>query len=1385
MRLAKVTLCGFKSFADKTDLTFDLPVTGIVGPNGCGKSNVVDAIKWVLGELSAKSLRGGAMMDMIFNGSATRKPSGMASVTLSFENPANLQGIRRLLVDADMVSVTRQLFRDGSSEYLINKKRARLRDIKELFMDTGIGTDAYSIIEQGRVDVLLTSNPTERREIFEEAAGISKFKARKKEASRKLERIEANLGLSRSRLEDLQKRLRSVKIQAGRARTHQELSVRLRELRLTYALAEYHKLSTALAALTERLEQAEADRAVAARKHTEAEETLNDAQTERNAALEEQKQTEHQRLTTQSDRDKAQQRKAFAQSTIADLSKQIERDTQRLTELAKRAEQLLAETAEQQQAAAELATQRDAFNGRLDAAVTAQRELNHKLNEERSTLEDEKAGIISLMRRSAQLHNEIQSLGHFEKNLLSNRQRIDQRSEQIAGELESLFTARDGAKAKLEEVRGIITAETSRSEQLKGEMASLDENQRELTRRLATAKEERSGLNSRRALLQEMQDKQQGVADPVKAVLARKAAHDKAGDQGGTFSLVRGLLVDMLETDAEQTAHARIVEAALGEFQQALVVDRLAELCDPTTGGDVVSALAGRVTFLPVDQARIPTTLNPKGELGAGGMGLDALAGKAQPLIDLVRYPAAIAPLAWRLLGQTLLVADLDAALMLRALLPAGYRFVTQNGELLESDGRVIAGPVNAGQAGGLISRRSELTRLARKITTLDETIATDQASLAQLSDRATHLEKLAGQLRQSIYEANTARVEVTSKLEGIESQVNRLSREQPVLASEAQQVHRQLTEADTKRQAHQTDVQKIDADSAARQEAVKALDSGIKELATQADAAREAVTALRIEQGKVAEQLAGAQRQARQLEIAQADVQRQHKMLADQLSGHTGRISQLEESALEADRHIEQAESRLKELLVRCDLVKHRLDKTQARITEAQSHVAEHRKTVEAADAIIHQEQIAKREVEVKLQGVQDRAAEQLELDVAVAYQKALDEMSFEAEASTAIDEEARDHSDDDDLIHSEADESVSDADSEALPVKADPFAIDWPTVEREIKEMRDKLDRLGNVNLDAIGEQDQLEADHNTMAEQLTDIENAKRELEQLITQLNEDSKKRFEEVFAQIRENFSGNNGLFRRIFGGGKADVFLQPDENGHVDVLEAGVEIIAKPPGKEPQSISLLSGGEKTMTAVAILLSIFQAKPSPFCVLDEVDAALDEANVERFTNVVRSFLDHSHFIIITHHKRTMQVCDQLYGVTMQERGVSKRVAVKFEQVGKAGDIDQAAIEAQNQRDKEAAALAVEDEVEEVVEVVVEAATPASVEAEPVVESEPKVEPAVVEMAADNGNGRDGANGNGNGNGHGEIKPRHQDGATTPRDVLRRRLAAMLEGQPVGK
>jgi len=1268
MRLAKLTLAGFKSFADKTEIPFNEPIVGIVGPNGCGKSNVVDAIKWVLGDQSPKSLRGGAMLDVIFNGSAKRKPAGMASVTLTFDNPvvsevrsskhevrseeaesptqtgtetsnfelrtSNFQ--RALPLDTDQVAVTRQLYRDGTSEYLINNQRARLRDIKELFMDTGVGTDAYSIIEQGKVARMLEANAAERRQIFEEAAGVSRFKARKKEALRKLDRTEQNLALVRQRLEDTEKRLRSVKMQAARARSFQEHSAKLKDLQLTYSLAEYHRLSTRLEEVTETLEQAEADRVAAQRAFDQHHTAVADAETEHQALASRATQLDRARAEQDSARTQARQAQTFAQTTLADVTGQIERDQGRLDALAARRDELAAEATDHAESLAALEAEQASGRQRLDEAQEEHRRLQHELNEKRSRLEDEKSGLAEMLRRTNKLQNEISTIDTFKKSLLGTRERLDARGAELADQLETMLTQRDIAGTQLAEALSLIDAESTKLQEQKALAGRFGEQQRQLSERLAENRERRAELDSRRNVLQEMEDRLEGVSDPVKAVLAR------ASDDG-EFRLVRGLIAELIDCNVDRAA---VVEAALGDHQQALVVDRLADLCSGDAGAAARAALGGRVSFLALDQPPLPDVGTPP-----------VLAAEVPCVIDLVRYPAWLGPVAWRLLGRTLVVRDLDTAMILRAGLPAGYRFVTEAGELLDEQCRVLAGPVSSAAGGGLISRRSELSALQNQLTELDAIIGSDATTLATLSQQAAHLEEVTGKLQQSIFDANGVKVELTSRLDGLAAQIGALETERPRLSAEAEQVHEQLKTADAKRTAHRSEADTLAAQAAERESRQAELKDQIDTAQVAAEAARESVTGLRVIAGQRSEQLSAAQRQSRQFEVAAADVARQHTLLQEELSGHHRRIDELKTAAENAETRAADAGRKLDELITQCELIAGKVTAAADTLAGLKSASDERRAAVDALDKQLHKSQMTQRELEVKTEAVTQRCQDQLGLDVALAY---ADRMSPKPTA----------------LAELKSDEQVA-AEREEAEAASAIDDIDWDAVRDEMKDLQGRIARLGTVNVDAIDEEAQLADTQDELGDQVKDIEEAERQLHALIERINDDSRTRFIETFEQVKENFAGEQGMFRKLFGGGRAELELETDEHGSVDVLESGISIRAKPPGKEPRGLSQLSGGEKTMTAVALLMAIFKSRPSPYAILDEVDAALDEANTERFINVIKGFLDKSHFIVITHHKRTMMGCDTLFGITMQERGVSTRVSVDMNDIGSDGSLRESA------------------------------------------------------------------------------------------------------------
>jgi chromosome segregation protein len=1230
MRLKKLILQGFKSFADRTELVFDQPITGIVGPNGCGKSNVVDGFKWVLGEQSAKSLRGDAMMDVIFNGSGARKPAGMAEVVLVFDNPPRADGTRHLNIEADEVAVGRQLFRDGTSEYHLNGKGARLKDVRELFLDTGIGVDAYSVIEQGRVSALLEANPAERRLIFEEAAGISKFKQRKKEAQRKLEKVDQNLLRVMDIVEEVDKRLRSVKIQAGRARTFQEYSTRLGELRLTYSLQEYH---TQVSQLTEldakredaqfRLDDVTADLQKAQNQLAEKREALDSATQSR-------QRTEYELVQARAAMQSAKQRQQFAEQQLAQIAEQIaafERDRAAAEEkLAGVDAALISETENLNSLTAEVEEKRKAIESLQQAFRDGQLQLN-QLNQQ---AEQGKSAILDCMRRLAQINNRLGAIEIERKNIAAQQQRLAERRRVVLGEQELLEARRVELQGKLDGVVGTIQSQQQQMEAKRGEAAQLGTQIRQLSEQLGAAKEHRSGLLSREKLLKDLEAKREGVSEGVKSVLRQRE---------GKFSFVRGIVADVLRVDVE---HAHVIEAALDGRDQWIVTDSHQAALNAAAE---FSELEGRVNVLALDM--LPVMEDLSHDWNSHGIPVRLAA-------DLVKFEPVDAPLALTLLGRTVVVDSLSAAETLHKTGPKGYRYVTLKGEVLEADGTLRAGPLTA--AMGLLSRRSELEAIAQQIMEVDRRIEALTAELGAGNAAAKGLEEETNALRNAIYQSNTQKVELTSSLASSGDKSNALNRELPVLDRELQNYLDQTGRLKTEETTLTEKRGAVEGEQAEKQRQVEEATKRHAELTEELRGSGEQLTAARVALGQSQEKQLASRQQVQRQTAAKAELGEQIARLAAGAESVDSRREAIEQE-LAAAKHAEETLEQRQESLAA------QLEELTARVTELTENVQGLTRRVEAIRAAhveveqaLHKLQLQTGELRVRIEGLVTRTQEEFSLDLPAKYAE------FNGEYK--------------------------------------PADMDWEAVGNEIKELKEKIQRLGNVNLDAIGEQDELEQRQTFLSTQVADLTNSKKQLEELIETINLESSVRFEQTFNAVKEYFQA---MFRKLFGGGSAEIYLEtevtekvapdpanPDAPTHitrkVDVLDAGIEIIARPPGKKPVSISQLSGGEKTMTCVALLMSIFKSKPSPFCILDEVDAALDEANNQRFNLIVQEFLDQSQFIVITHSKRTMQIADVLYGITMQEQGVSKRVAVKFDQVGSDGRIAESAVREQEKREQ---------------------------------------------------------------------------------------------------
>ena len=1193
MKLEKIVLNGFKSFADKTEFCFDAGITAIVGPNGCGKSNIVDAAKWVLGEQSVKSLRSGYMADVIFSGSSSKKSVGMAEVSLHFNEIAGM-----LPIETDQLHISRRLYRSGESEYLINNKTCRLKDIRELFMDTGVGVKAYSIIEQGQIDQLLNASKTDRRAIFEEAAGISKYKAHKTEALRKLDRTEQNLLRLADIVNEIQRQLRSIKLQAGKAKNYLQYSEKLKHLRVNYSLAEFHKLKTQLEAKNKvlgRLSENFAETAV---------------QVAKNDTLLSQLRTSI--IETENDINQADNQLVKANSRIEQRLQRIEFLRTRTTELDQRKVKAREQEQQMQQQLSQFTQEVELCRNQMTQTADSLQEKQHdlgRLEQEihdidtqcrslETDLADEKSGIIDIVRITAQLHNELQSISTYRDNLTGQKKRLSGRAEIVKAELRQLLAEKAQNQARLADIEKVLADLQQSLEAKRTQSEQIEEQLTEDNRQLAQLKEARSAMNSELAVLEDLEDKREGLNNAVKTILKQRA------DQQGRFEYVEGIVADII---AAQPEYANAVEAALQGRTDTLIVNSITRFLEDK---DSICQLEGRVNVICTQ------TIAPFVETED----LSSYPFVHGRLIEFVNYGSKYTRLAWKLLGRVVVVDSIENATDLAENLKAKYRFVTLDGEFLNNDGSISIGPL--GKATGLISRKTRLKQLQDELTNLSAQIAGSNDSLEKNTQQNSHLEKLCRDLRTAVYESNTAKTEIFSKLGIIEQNINRLTEDEPVISSEIDLLAEQIAQSVKKEYASKQRLEELETVNAERTGRVAALEAQLTEQRKQHEQKAAGLTELKVLLGQIAEQQKAIKEKILSL-------QNQNRQGLTSLESAQAEIKECIEQIEQTQRDILTSESAVSELFVEKDKASREsslLHQKVRDLLEEQNQTEELLRTKRTEQTEIDQQlQQAKIDIsnlDVKKTDLTERIAEELQIDLAQAYENYNDQQ------------------------------------------------IDWDSVREEIAQLRAKIERLGNVNIDAINEQADLEERNEFLTEQVEDLHKSKTQLQQLISKLNRQSRDIFAETFEKVRINFQE---IFRKLFGGGKADILLEDP----TDILESGVEIIAQPPGKQTRSLSLLSGGEKTMTALALLFGVFKTKPSPFCFLDEVDAALDEANNERFDLIVKEFQENSQFIIITHSKRTISIADVLFGITMQQRGVSKKISVRFDQFDETDETDETA------------------------------------------------------------------------------------------------------------
>jgi len=1210
MKIKRLELCGFKSFVDRTVVNFDHEIMGVVGPNGCGKSNIVDAIRWSMGEQSAKHLRGRSMEDVIFSGSESRSPADFAEVTLTFEND-DPTDVPLEYKDYTDIAVTRRLHRNGDSEYLINKTPVRLKDITDLFLGTGIGTKAYSIVEQGKIGLIVSAKPEDRRLLIEEAAGITKFKSRKKQAERKMEMTQQNLLRVGDIVAEIERNLGSLKRQAAKAERYISYRGELEDLQLHDASHKFLELRGWIV-----LEQSEVDRLTL--EADDAKSSLAARETELETA----------RLEAHNAEEALEQANAAAfaadnevrseEASIERAKDRIEalrrREAQAETELREIEEQGAVLAGERETVAADVAILEDGENGEANAAATQESRLAELASESQAA----EQGLVELRQAMSRAHAEIassearlQGFDRRKQDMILREEKQSAEREEREGNVLELRARTEQLALAIDDLRnGKVTTAEERTE-LEERLSELRKAISLSEHSLEEAKAEASKKRSRLHALTEMHSRREGVGAGAKALVETK---DKS---------LAGLLADRIEAPAELTA---ALAGLLGTHLEDVIVD------DVTRGVELLANLAtarkGRATIVPRNPPYVAGRPAPwvHDRLDAGRAAIEGIVGR---LADTLRFAPEDEALVRVVVGDAIVVDDVAAAMRIRALgasAPgsrgadlADSTLVTLDGTVFHTDGRVSGG-TGEEAAAHMLDVAREMRELQIEVTRLDalvsERLAHHQSLRSQIGECTGALERA----RQQAHQSELALVHAEKDLRAAESELEGHNRRLEALGADLEELRKSIAEAEAERAAAQEvlDKARIELDEVSAR--ISDAETRATEWRDQVRDQQQLVMERKVALAGAREKLAAARGTLQRLARSEAELGERAKRLHTELELGAAEYG---ETAATLMRH--------KELLV---------DATEAaRI--GQELLAEARTVFDAFRSDLTDR-------EAGLKDLRTRASESR--DALTEHEMALRERQLSMDhLLTGVREKFRGL----DLPRVIGDYHLRPAPDGELRDR--------------IQELMGLLDRMGSVNLDAMREHEDAEKRYVFYTTQKADLDKALADLERAIMQMNRESKKLFEETFAAVNERFQT---IFPKMFRGGRAELRLTNPN----DMLETGIDIVAQPPGKKLSSIELMSGGEKALTAVSLIFAIFQIKPSPFCILDEVDAPLDEANVGRYCDMIREMTDKSQFILITHIKKTMQMVDILHGVTMGEPGVSRLVSVKVSETAKGIKVD---------------------------------------------------------------------------------------------------------------
>lgn len=1181
--LKRLELAGFKSFADRTELEFVSGITAVVGPNGSGKSNISDSIRWVLGEQSAKSLRGGNMQDVIFAGSDSRKAVNYVEVSLTLENSDNA-----LALDFSEVTVTRRLHRSGESEYFINKQSCRLKDITELFMDTGIGKEAYSIIGQGRIEEILSTRSEDRRGIFEEASGIVKYKSRKKEAQKKLDETEANLLRLHDLASELEDQLEPLKLQSEKAVEYKRLreALRTKEIGLyVHQIGELHRTWTEATDQLGRFRDEELQLSTIVSAH-DAE--LEEQRLQLRKLEEELEGLQSELLISSEELEK----RISSGELLKERRKHVEENAAALREtaaaLTKKIEALQSESAD-------VAAKRDAISKELESIQLRIRAEEEHLLAESGGLAGEaeerlKAELLDKLNELASARNELKYMDVQTEQYDRRRSRLEEERTKAELRCKELEAAQADWLERLDALKNEVEAERARYMELGQRIHEKQGLQEEIQGTVRKWEQKADALVSRRDTIRDLQNDYDGFAHGVREMLKAK--------QRGALQGILGAVAELIRVPGD---YETAVETALGAALQHIVVQNESRAREAIQY--LKSKQLGRATFLPLDVMK-PRIL-PEGERRSASSA-DGFVGVAS---ELIAYEERYAGIVGNLLGNVVIAQTLEHANRIAARLGYRYRVVTLEGDVVNAGGSMSGGSLQKKNVS-LLGRGRQIDELTKEIQAAEDQIAALRDNAKAVREAVAETQKALEACREQGERKRREETEARGELGLVESELRNAKEQMQVALAEMESLEQERSAEGEKRIELERRIQLLSEEETQ-------LSALIRETELQRKAAQSAKDELQqqLTEWKVNAASAAQEKQSLQSRLARIGEDTE-ALIAERAEAEEAEaklqqdLETLEREGVEKVEEANELRIRKQQLTERLEFRRSERAASVARLEQEESATREERTRLRSVEEQVRQTEIRVNRLDVELENVLRKLAEDYELSFELARER---------------------------------------------------YAVpdDVTAAHNEVRELKRNIAVLGDVNLGAIEEYARVSERHEFLTGQKNDLMEAKATLYGVIREIEAEMSKRFLTSFEAIREQFTD---VFTRLFGGGRADLVLSEPSN----LLETGIDIVAQPPGKKLQNLQLLSGGERALTAIALLFAILRVKPVPFCVLDEVEAALDEANVSRFAEYLREFSGHTQFIVVTHRKGTMEEADVLYGITMEEGGVSKLVSVRLDQ-----------------------------------------------------------------------------------------------------------------------